>query len=99
MLTYNKKNILKVKLLKIKLLKNLINNIIKKSIFHNRNIKKKIRLFAFFNIKRKNSIKDNNICLFTGRRKSIMTKLNMSRHQINKISKHVKLQNFKNNSW
>ncbi len=99
MLTYNKKNILKIKLIKIKLIKNIISNIIKKSIFHNINIKKKIRLYAFFNIQKKNSIKDNNICLFTGRKKSIATKLNMSRHQLNKISKHVKLQNFKTNSW
>lgn len=99
MLTYNKKNILKIKLLKIKLLKNIINNLIKKSIFQNRNISKKIRLYAFFNIKKKNAIKDNNICLFTGRKKSISSKLCMSRHQLNIISKSTKLQNFKTNSW
>jgi len=99
MLTYNKKNILKIKLLKIKLLKNIINNLIKKSIFHNRNISKKTRLYAFLNINKKNSIKDNNICLFTGRKKGIITKFCLSRHQLNKISKHTKLQNFQTNSW
>jgi ribosomal protein S14 len=98
MIKYTKKNILKIKLLKIKLLKNLINNIIKKSIFQNRNINKKIRLFSFFNIKKRKSNKNNKVCLFTGRRKGIIPNFNLSRHQLNKITKYGKLQNFKTNS-
>lgn len=98
MLTYNKQNILKIKLIKIKILKNIILNLIKKSIFHNRTIDKKIRLYAFITLKKTTTLKNHNVCLFTGRKKGINSKLNMTRHQLNKLSKHIKLQNFKTNS-
>jgi len=100
MLKHNSKSILKTKLLKIIILKNIVSNLIKKSIFQNRNIKAKIRLFAFFNLN-KNKItktKIKNTCLLTGRKKSINKQLHFSRHQLNIISKNNNLHNFKINS-
>jgi len=100
MLKHNCKNILKTKLLKTIILKNIISNLIKKSIFQNRNIKPKIRLLAFFNINKNKTTKTKikNTCLLTGRKKSINKNLHLSRHQLNILSKTNNLQNFKINS-
>jgi len=101
MLPHNKKNILKEQYKKIIIIKYIINNLIKKSIFHNRTIQNKYRLLASlsFNKAHVNKNKIVNTCLATGRQKNINKTLHLSRHQLNILSKSFNLQNFKLNSW
>jgi ribosomal protein S14 len=76
-------------------------NIINKKIFKNRNIKKNINLIIFFkiNLNKKHYNKVNNICIKSGKNKSVNKKLILSRFNINYLSILNKLQNFKINSW
>lgn len=75
--------------------------IIQKSLFHNRYLPKKIRLFIFYNINlnRLASIKTKNICLISGENTAVNKKLLLTRFQINYSSVLNNLQNFKVNSW
>jgi ribosomal protein S14 len=100
MLKHNKKNILKIKLKKLILLKFIYNNIIKKSIFHNRNIKIKNKFTVYITIKKKTLTRNKvkNLCLMTGKKKSINKKILLSRQYINQTCKLNNLQNFKINS-
>lgn len=101
MLAHNKKTILKENLKKMIIIKYIYSNLIKKSIFQNRTINLKARLLSFIMIKKPKTNKNKliNTCLLTGRRKGINKKINLSRHQLNILSKSTNLQNFKINSW
>jgi hypothetical protein len=76
-------------------------NLIQKSLFHNRYIlkKKKLYFFYFINLNKLTLVKKKNICLVSAENKSVNKKLIMTRFQINYSSTLNKLQNFKINSW
>lgn len=98
MLKKNKQNILKNKINHNIILKFEIKNLILKSITHNNNISNKLKLLS--NIKKSKKIKKNKkICLISGHYRSINNKLNLSRHNLNYISKMGLLQNFQIKSW
>ena len=98
MLKKNKQNILKNKINHNIILKFEIKNLILKSISHNNNINNKLKLLS--NIKKIKKIKKNKkICLISGHYRSINNKLNLSRHNLNYISKMALLQNFQIKSW
>ena len=94
-----KKNIIKKK----KFLKNEIKKIILKSIIQNKNIKPLIRSNAFYKLSqlKYNYLisKQNNVCLYSGKIKSIFKKYNMSRHFIKKFGVLNTLQNVKIINW
>ena len=93
------KNLLKKK----KYLKNEIKKIILKSIIQNKNLKPITRSLAFYKLSQlplKASIsKQYNICLLTGRSKSVYKITNLSRHTMKKLSINGNLQNIKIASW
>jgi hypothetical protein len=74
---------------------------IEKSLFLNRNLSKKKRLFIFLkiNLKKISHKKVKNICIKSGESKAVNKKLLFCRFQTNYISILNKLQNFKINSW
>jgi ribosomal protein S14 len=91
-----------IKLIALKNLKNSliikynIKNIILKSIFHNRQIENKQRIFSsFFFTKQQFTNKIKNSCLLSGRNKSTNNKVLLSRHNMNKVTKLGLLTNFK----
>jgi len=94
-----KKNNLKIKKYK----KNEIKFIILKSIIQNKNIKPIIRSNAFYKISRLKYIylisKQKNVCLYSGKLKSVFNKFKMSRHFIKKFSYNNSLQNNKLINW
>nr|YP_009512652.1 ribosomal protein S14 [Uronema marinum]AXJ93344.1 ribosomal protein S14 [Uronema marinum] len=98
MLKKNKQKILKNKLNTNILLKYELKNLILKSVIQNQNLNNKYRLFNLFLIKKKFK-KNKKICLISGHNRSINNQLNMSRHNINYLSKLGLLQNFKIKSW
>ena len=98
MLKKNKQKILKNKLNTNILLKYELKNLILKSVIQNQNLNNKYRLFNLFLIKKKIK-KNKKICLISGHNRSINNQLNISRHNINYLSKLGLLQNFKIKSW
>ena len=94
MLKKNKQKILKNKLNTNILLKYELKNLILKSVIQNQNLNNKYRLFNLFLIKKKIK-KNKKICLISGHNRSINNQLNISRHNINYLSKLGLLQNFK----
>lgn len=75
-------------------------NLIQKSMFHNRYLKKNNRLHLFFYLNSNKIVgkKVKNICSISGETDAINKKLLMSRSQINYKSILNNLQNFKINS-
>lgn len=98
MLKKNKQKILKNKLDTNILLKYELKNLILKSIIQNQNLKNKYRLYNIFLLK-KIKKKNKKICLISGHNRSINNDLNLSRHNVNYLSKLGLLQNFKLKSW
>lgn len=98
MLKKNKQKILKNKINSHITLKYEIKNLILKSIIHNNNLLAKYKLLGNFLITKKIK-KNKKICLISGHHRSTYNKLNLSRHNLNYISKLGLLQNFKINSW
>jgi len=77
--------------------KNQLKYILYKSIKFNRNIKNKNHIyFYFFYQEKKSSIsKLKNICVHSGYKRAIITKLNSSRFIANKLAKVAMLHNYK----
>jgi len=94
-----KKNILKKK----KFLKKEMKLIILKSLIQNKNLQPIIRSNARYKMSRLKYIyrisKQNNICLYSGKIKSIFNKFKMSRHFIKKFCSSNSLQNNKFINW
>lgn len=95
-----KKNFIKKK----KLLKKETKIIILKSLIQNNNIKPLIRSNAFYKMSRikyinKISKQNNNLCLYSGKIKSVFKKFKMSRHFIKKFCSKNNLQNNKLINW
>ena len=91
-----KKNIIKKK----KFLKNELKKTILKSIIQNKNLKPIIRANASYKLSRLKYIysiskQNNNICLYSGKIKSVFNKFKMSRHFIKKFCSTNSLQNNK----
>lgn len=101
MLDKRNKYIIRDKIRRSILIKYKYITIIQKSMFHNRYLSKKNRIFFFFylNTNRLSSKKIKNICNISGEHKAVNKKLLLTRFQINYSSILNKLQNFKINSW
>ena len=98
MLKKNKQKIIKNKINSHIILKFEIKNLILKSLIHNNSLIIKYKLLNNFLLKKKIK-KNKKICLINGHHRSVNNKLNLSRHNINYVSKLGLLQNFKINSW
>jgi ribosomal protein S14 len=75
-------------------------NTMLKSIFQNRNVNNKKRLFSNFNqkkIKQKTTL--NNYCLINGQSNGLNKHLSISRHKLNGLAKLGLINNFKIKSW
>jgi len=99
-LTNIKKNVIKKK----KFLKREIKFIILKSLIQNNNIKPLIRSNAFYKLSRlkynhSKSKQNSNLCLYSGKIKSVFNKFKMSRHFIKKFCSNNTLQNNKFINW
>jgi ribosomal protein S14 len=75
-----------------------------KSILHNNNTSLHIKNYSKLNIIKLNDYnssisKKNKICLYSGKRKSIMNGFNFSRYKIKNLITSNKLNNFKKNNW
>jgi len=97
-------NIKKNNIKKKKFLKKEMKFIILKSIIQNNNIKPLIRSNAFYKLSRLKYIylkskQNNNICLYSGKIKSVFNKFKMSRHFIKKFCSNNSLQNNKLINW
>lgn len=92
-------NIKKNNIKKKKFLKTELKKIILKSVIQNKNLKPIIRSAAFYKMSRLKFIysisKQNNVCLYSGKIKSIFNKFKMSRHFIKKFCSNNSLQNNK----
>lgn len=98
MIKKNQQKILKNKINTLIILKYEIKNIILKSIIQNQNINNKYKMYTIFLQKKK--IKSNKkICLLSGNHRSNNNNLNLSKHNLNYLTKLGLLQNFKINSW
>lgn len=96
-------NIIKELIKKKNFKKNELKKKILKSIFQNRNSFNKIRLVALLKInknKKKSSISlQKNLCLFSGKYKSIWRFANCSRHFLKKLNLNGSTTNLKKYSW
>ena len=100
----NIQNIIKEKIKKTNLLKTEIYLKIKKSIIQNNNIKNRVKLYSILQIVKKNQnsyflSKQHKICIFTGKRSSILNGFNFSRYKIKDFILKNKLTNVKKNNW
>lgn len=93
-----KQRILKNQINSCLILKFEIKNLILKSILINNNLKNKNRLLSFYLLRKKKK-KNKKICLLSGHFRGTNTKLNLSRHNLNYLSKLGLLQNFQIKSW
>lgn len=85
-------------------LKNEIKKIILKNIIFNKNINPELRMFAKIKIQKINknnyiSKQNNNICIKTGKIKSVYNMTNFSRHYMKKLAISNNLQNIKISNW
>lgn len=96
-------DIIKYKLFNKLLLNKELKKKILKSIIQNNLIKYKIKIISQIKlqklVKSKTSNKRKNICLLTGKKKSIYNFSNLSRHSIKKLNILSLLQNVKLKSW
>jgi len=100
----NINNILKEKIKILDLKKKEIYFKLTKSILQNNNIPFYIKNYSKLNINKLNnsninSTKRNKICLYSGKRKSIVVGFNFSRYQVKNLITSNKLNNFKKNNW
>jgi ribosomal protein S14 len=93
--------ILKIKIKKKKILKNELKYKILKSIFQNKKIEPKKRLFSFFLILKTNNklFKHKNVCLLTSKTNSLVKNFQISRNAVKKLLNLNKIQNIKICSW
>lgn len=100
----NIKNIMREKIIRIKLSNKNIFKKILKSISQNNNIKNKIKIYTNYifdkNLK-KNTMqtKKHKICFYTGKRSGIVNNFNFSRYKIKSLILENKLTNVKKNNW
>ena len=94
-------NYLKIKVKKKKFVKNELKLKVLQSIFQNKKLQSKLRLFSFFlKLKLNNKIyKQQNICLMTGKTNGLVKDFFLSRNCLKKFLNHNKIQNTKINSW
>lgn len=101
--TTKKINIKKNKIKTKKFLKNELKKIILKSLIQNKNIKPITRANANYKLSHIKYIfsksKQNNVCLYSGKIKSVFDKYKMSRHFIKKFYSENNLQNNKLINW
>ena len=95
-----KKNIIKKK----KFLKKELKIIILKSLIQNTNLKPLIRSSVQYKMSRlkyiyKKSKQNNNLCMYSGKIKSVFNQFKMSRHFIKKFCSNNALQNNKFITW
>jgi ribosomal protein S14 len=88
---------LKIKIKKKKILKNELKYKILKSIFQNKKIEPKKRLFSFLLILKVNNkiFKYKNICLLTSKTNGLVKNFNISRNTVKKLLNLNKIQNIK----
>ena len=88
---------------KKKLLKNEIKKTILKSLIQNKNNKPIIRSTSIYKLSRLKytycKSKQNNICMYSGKIKSVFNYYKMSRHFIKKVCSENNLQNVKIINW
>jgi len=100
----NIKHILREKITLINLTKQEITIKILKSISQNNNIINKIKLYCNFNITKlrsKNSFltRKHKICLYTGKRSSILKGFSFSRYKVKGLILQNKYTNIKKHNW
>lgn len=100
----NIKNIMREKLIRIRLTKGNIFKKILRSISQNNNIKNKIKIYTNYifdkNLK-KNTMqtKKHKICFYTGKRGGVINGFNFSRYKIKNLILENKLTNIKKHNW
>ena len=100
MLNKKENRIIRSNIKNIIIIKFIYLNMITKSIFQNRNIKNKKRLFSYFSFKKlKKNTTLNNYCLLNGQTNGLNKNLNISRHNMNSLLKLGVINNFKIKSW
>ena len=101
MYTTNIKKIMKEKLMKEKLMKEKLILKIKKSIYHNNNIRNNLKIYVkYINNKKKSFLtKQNNFCIFSGKKKTILKGFSFSRYFIKNLILKNNLTNIKKNNW
>lgn len=100
----NIKNIIKEKLKRLRLSKNELFKNIKKSINQNNNISNNIKIYTNYNLEKNlnkyNTItKKKKICLYTGKRKTILKGFNFSRYIVKNLILKNQIINFKKKNW
>ena len=100
----NIKNIIKEKIIRIKLSKKNIFKKILRSISQNNNIKNKIKIYTnylFDKYLKKNAMqtKKHKICFYTGKRAGVVHGFSFSRYRIKNLILENKLTNIKKNNW
>nr|YP_010632205.1 ribosomal protein S14 [Cryptocaryon irritans]WBP62321.1 ribosomal protein S14 [Cryptocaryon irritans] len=95
----NIKDILKVKIYKNELKKSELKRKILKSIVQNKMLDPKIRFFSKYKLSKLNKFNKFNrfkkICILSGKYKSIINLVNLSRHQFKKLNLTSKIANIK----
>lgn len=94
-------NFLKIKIKKKLYLKNELKKKILKSIIQNQNVNPLKRQYAYYNLIKMPNLhyKIQNVCLLTGRNRSVSNNFFLSRHVLKKMLNINKLQNIKIRSW
>lgn len=100
----NIKNIIREKIIRIKLSKKNIFKKILKSISQNNNIKNKLKIYTNYifdkNLKKHTmQTKKHKICLYTGKRSGLIDGFSFSRYRIKKLILENKLTNIKKYNW
>ena len=100
----NIKNIMREKIIRIKLSKKNIFNKILKSISQNNNIKNKIKIYTNYifdkNLKKHTmQTKKHKICFYTGKRAGVINGFSFSRYKIKNLILENKLTNIKKHNW
>ena len=98
------KNILKEKMIRLKLTKTNLFLKILKSISQNNNITNNIKIYANLNLNRIGSksnlsTRKHKICLFTGKRSGIVKSFSFSRYTVKKLILANRMTNVKKNNW
>lgn len=101
---YSIKNILKERIIRKNLVRRDIFTKILKSVNQNNNINNYIKIYSNYILNGKtyrNGIlsRKHKICLYTGKRSSILNGFNFSRYTIKKFILNNKLTNFKQHNW
>jgi ribosomal protein S14 len=100
----NIKNIMHEKIIRINLAKKEIHLNLLKSLGQNNNLHNKIKNYSNYIINKKTKknfflSKKHKICLYTGKRSSILNKFNFSRYTIKSLILQNKYTNIKKNNW